>query len=244
VLVFVMGSTTPFLTEKFQDSRWVITDRVNGSPVWAAEGGELFMYRAMYRGCEEMYNDDNDDDEDDASSDEDGDDDASSDEDGDGDGDGDDDTSSAVVDKNEGIVRTLPPPLKNGVSPKNYKNMMIGRESDCAAGRAAIYSFSDFDDGEGYLERTSYIYNTEETADVVAPTELPSDKWASNETATLATQYASAERLSEGRITWNVTTPAYAPVPNMRITPVHGLSDDDPAMAEALGKLAALTALA
>ena len=27
VLVFEMGSTTPFLTEKFQDLRWVITDR-------------------------------------------------------------------------------------------------------------------------------------------------------------------------------------------------------------------------
>ena len=39
-LVFVMGSTTPFLDGKFQDSRWVITDRiVNGSPVWAAEVG-------------------------------------------------------------------------------------------------------------------------------------------------------------------------------------------------------------
>ena len=46
VLVFVMGSTTPFFTDNLQDSRWVITDRVvNGSPVWAAEGGKWFMYR-------------------------------------------------------------------------------------------------------------------------------------------------------------------------------------------------------
>jgi hypothetical protein len=29
--------------------RFVITDRVvNGSPVWAAMGGELFMYKALY----------------------------------------------------------------------------------------------------------------------------------------------------------------------------------------------------
>jgi hypothetical protein len=45
-LGFKMGSTTPFLTDEFQDLRWAITDRVvNGSPVWAAEGGELFMFR-------------------------------------------------------------------------------------------------------------------------------------------------------------------------------------------------------
>jgi len=46
VLVFEMGSTTPWLTDEFQDLRYVITDRVvNDSPVWAAEGGEWFMYR-------------------------------------------------------------------------------------------------------------------------------------------------------------------------------------------------------
>jgi hypothetical protein len=46
-LVFEMGSTTPFLAEKFQDLRWVITDRVvNGSPVWAAVGGKYFMFRS------------------------------------------------------------------------------------------------------------------------------------------------------------------------------------------------------
>jgi hypothetical protein len=31
----------------------------------------------------------------------------------------------------------------------------------------------------------------------------------------------------------------WALVPNMRITAVHGLDDDDPTMAEALGKIAA-----
>ena len=82
-----------------------------------------------------------------------------------------------------------------------------------------------------------HIFNTEETADVVAPTELPSDKWESNAYATLATQYASAERLPNAYGEMSV----WAPVPAMRITAVHGLGDDDPAMAEALAKIAALT---
>jgi len=47
VLVFEMGTSTPWLMEEFQDARYVITDReVNGAPVWAAENGEWFMYRA------------------------------------------------------------------------------------------------------------------------------------------------------------------------------------------------------
>jgi hypothetical protein len=148
-LVFVMGSTTPFLSEQSQDLRFVITDRVvNGSPVWAAEGGEWFMYRC------------------------------------------------------------------------NKGTMTIGVESKCAEG-------SDI----------GPIYNRENGADVVAPSELPSDRWMSYTTATLATQYASAERLPDinGEMTW-------APVPEMRITAVHGLDDDDPAMAEALAKLATLAA--
>ena len=46
-LVFEMGSTNPWLTDEFHDLRYVITDRVvNGAPVWAAEGGDCFMYRA------------------------------------------------------------------------------------------------------------------------------------------------------------------------------------------------------
>jgi len=45
-LVFEMGSTTPFLNDKFQDLRFGITDRVvNSSPVWAAVDGKWFMYR-------------------------------------------------------------------------------------------------------------------------------------------------------------------------------------------------------
>jgi hypothetical protein len=144
-LVFVMGSTAPFLTKEFQDSRWVITDRVvNGSPVWAEEGGDWFMYR--------------------------------------------------------------------NVSNK----MMISDESHCAEGRAV-----------------GYIHNREATADVIAPSELPSDEWVSSASATLATQYASAERLPNDIGEWTL-------VPEMRITAVHGLDDDDPAMAEALAKLAAL----
>ena len=46
-LVFEMGSTTPWLTAEYQNARYVITDRVvNNAPVWAAEDGEVFMYRA------------------------------------------------------------------------------------------------------------------------------------------------------------------------------------------------------
>jgi hypothetical protein len=46
-LVFEMGSTTPWLTDEFQDLRYVITDRVvNDAPVWAAEDGKWFMFRA------------------------------------------------------------------------------------------------------------------------------------------------------------------------------------------------------
>jgi hypothetical protein len=45
-LVFEFGSTTPFLTDEFQDLQFVITDRgINGSPVWATVGGELYMSR-------------------------------------------------------------------------------------------------------------------------------------------------------------------------------------------------------
>jgi hypothetical protein len=147
-LVFVMGITTPFLNERFQDLRWVITDRVvNGSPVWAAVGREWFMFRAV------------------------------------------------------------------------DSRMIINSQSVCAEGSAY-----------------GYIHNTQAgTADAVTPTELPSDKWVSGAYATLATQYASARRIpvTNGNIAWD-------PVPEMRFTAVHGLDDDDPAMAEALAKLAAL----
>jgi hypothetical protein len=46
-LVVEMGSTTPWLTEEFQDARYVITDdMVNDMLVWAAESGDSFMYRS------------------------------------------------------------------------------------------------------------------------------------------------------------------------------------------------------
>ena len=46
-LVFEMGSTSPWLTAEFQDSRYVIANHiVNGEPVWAAEDGVHYMYRA------------------------------------------------------------------------------------------------------------------------------------------------------------------------------------------------------
>ena len=48
VLVFDLGSTTPFLSKKFQDLRFIITDRVvNGAPVWVAAGGVWFMYKCV-----------------------------------------------------------------------------------------------------------------------------------------------------------------------------------------------------
>jgi len=55
VLVFEIGSTTPFLTDEFQDVQFAISDRVvNGSPVWAASSGigELFVYRGVPAGID------------------------------------------------------------------------------------------------------------------------------------------------------------------------------------------------
>jgi hypothetical protein len=47
-LVFDFGSTTPFLVDKYQDLRFVITDRIlNGSPVWEAAKEDLFMFRGV-----------------------------------------------------------------------------------------------------------------------------------------------------------------------------------------------------
>jgi len=144
-LVFEMGSTTPWLTEAFQDLRYVITDRVvNGSPVWAVEGGKNFMYRV---------------------------------------GDG---------------------------------TMMIGTEAACAVGRLR-----------------GSIHNTVHSPDVVAPTQLPSNKWRSSKLATLGPQFAAAGGTDENR---------WVDVPDMRVTAVHGLDDDEPAKAAALRQVAALTA--
>jgi len=142
-LVFEMGSITPWLTAEFQDLRYVITARVfNGAPVWAAESGGWFMYRA---------------------------------------GDG---------------------------------TMYIGGEANCAAGKAS-----------------GAIYNTVQSPDVLAPTQLLSKKWKSNKTVTLGPQYTSAGGTDEN---------PWVEVPDMRVTVVHGLDDAEPAMAAALRQLAAL----
>jgi hypothetical protein len=79
---------------------------------------------------------------------------------------------------------------------------------------------------------TGVMGNTEVTTRVVSPTELASDKWVSNRSTTLEAQYAAAEQRSPGS--------PWARVPFVRITAVHGLNDDDPAMAAALRQLAAL----
>jgi hypothetical protein len=96
----------------------------------------------------------------------------------------------------------------DGIEAFMYRNvndrMMSSGASSCAEGR---------DSG--------FIYNTESSSVAVAPTEVPSDEWVSYHTATLASQYASAERYPSG-FDW-------AKVPSMRIPTEHGLDDDDPA---------------
>jgi hypothetical protein len=152
-LVFEMGSTTPFLADKYQDLRWVITDRVvHGSPVWAAVGGRFFMFR------------------------------------------------------------------------NSQQRMMVGVESRCVEG-------SD----------SGYMFNAKTTVDAAAPTALPSDKWVSVSSATLASHYASARRLGDIPTTLPENRSPWAWVPEMRITAVHGLDDSEPAMAAALRQLAALS---
>ena len=77
-----------------------------------------------------------------------------------------------------------------------------------------------------------WISNIKSSLLVVAPTEIPSDEWLSDEISTLASQYAPAERAVPGS--------EWAKVPSMRIAAVHGLDDDDPTMAAALRQLSAL----
>ena len=151
-LVFEMGSTTLWLTEEYQDLRYVITDRVvNGSPVWAAENGKHFMYRA---------------------------------------GDG---------------------------------TMAISDEESCAVG-----------------DEDSVVYNSVENSDVMAPTQLLSNKWESNKSATLGPQYTSAA--ARYTAAGGTDEEPWVEVPDMRVTAVHGLDDAEPAMAAALRQLAVLTA--
>lgn len=142
MLVFDLGSTTPFLSKKFQDLRFFITDCVvNGAPVWAGVGGKWFMYRSIVGG------------------------------------------------------------------------MMISKATDFAQGNSV-----------------GYMCNMKRAAGGVAPTDLLSGEWMSNNLSTLSPQYASAERVWPG-LPW-------VHVPAMRITVVHGLHDDDPTMAAVLQQLA------
>jgi len=93
--------------------------------------------------------------------------------------------------------------------------MWIGLEANCAAGKAY-----------------GAINNTVRSPDVLAPTQLPSDKWRSFKSATLGPQFASAPHIGTGA--------AWVEVPDMRVTAVHGLDDAEPTMAAALRQLAAL----
>jgi hypothetical protein len=90
----------------------------------------------------------------------------------------------------------------------------------------------------GYDSTKRFLQNALQTAVAFAPTELPSLQWTSFSGATLASEFASATPAPG-------SAPAPAPklwvcVPEMRITAVHGLDDDDSAMAAALRQLAAL----
>ena len=93
---------------------------------------------------------------------------------------------------------------------------MISDEANCAADEAAVC-----------------LYSIWPSPDVLAPTQLRSNKWQSDETATLGPQYTSAGGTEED---------PWVDVPDMRVTAVHGLDDAEPAMAAALRQLAALTA--
>eukprot|EP00227_Mantoniella_beaufortii_P006989 CAMPEP_0197614646 /NCGR_PEP_ID=MMETSP1326-20131121/59631_1 /TAXON_ID=1155430 /ORGANISM="Genus nov. species nov., Strain RCC2288" /LENGTH=422 /DNA_ID=CAMNT_0043183521 /DNA_START=245 /DNA_END=1513 /DNA_ORIENTATION=+ len=76
-----------------------------------------------------------------------------------------------------------------------------------------------------------FICHAQLNVGFLAPTMLCATGWKSNKYATLASQYASAGGTYEN---------AWLDVPNMRFTAVHGLADDEPAMAAALRQLAAL----
>jgi len=113
---------------------------------------------------------------------------------------------------------------KNFMYHNSHHRMIVSDESQCAEG-------SD----------SGYMFNAEKTADVAAPTALPSDKWVSYPSATLASHYASARRLGDTPTTLPEDRSPWACVPEMRITTVHGLDDSEPAMAAALRQLAALS---
>jgi vacuolar-type H+-ATPase subunit H len=154
-LIFVMGSTTPFLDEDFQDMRFVITDRiVNGSPVWAVvgSGGE-----------------------------------------------------------------------KYGMCRSDTRHMLVAYETDITA-----------------TNGTCFLQNMVKPAAAVAPTEVSLLHWASTRGVTLASEFDSATRAHTSPPGFSPGLNLWVMVPEMRITAVHGLDDDDPAMAAALRQLAAL----
>ena len=150
-LVVEMGSTTPWLTEEFQDVRYAITERVvNGAPVWAAANGKWFMHRSV------------------------------------------------------------------NTRRNNSRQFMITDKANLGSNRG-------------------YIYHTQVNVDHPAPTMMPASGWVSGWYVTLAPQYALAPR-------WPDQTCQWVAVPNMRVTAVHGLPDNEPTMAAALRQLAALSA--
>jgi len=100
----------------------------------------------------------------------------------------------------------------------NNGQLWIGSNENCAEGR----SFG-------------WMYNTAKSPEVLAPTQLPSDKWKSIKMATLGPQFRSGGG-TKGH-PWVSVPPDI-----MRVTAVHGLDDGHPAMAAALLQLTALTA--
>jgi hypothetical protein len=78
----------------------------------------------------------------------------------------------------------------------------------------------------------SFMHNTGQNLDILAPTQLPTTQWMSCKASTLEPQYTGFEIGG----TWS-----WVNVPDMRVTAVHGVDDAEPAMAAALRQLAALT---
>ena len=106
---------------------------------------------------------------------------------------------------------------------RTVKNtLVIGDDGNCAEGEAR-----------------GWIHHTQVLADFLTPTMLSSTGWMSGKTATLSSQYASAG--GTGPATGVDGEKPWVAVPNMRVTAVHGLPDDEPAMASALRQLATLT---
>ena len=100
---------------------------------------------------------------------------------------------------------------------RNSKNrMIVSDEASCTEGLTS-----------------GFMYNTWTSETVIAPTDLPPDKWVSSPSATLVNESIKLLPNDKGDLIW-------APVPEMRITVVLKLDDDDPTMAAAFRKLAAL----